>query len=848
MKYFDISIFSIVLFASITLSIGSVFGQAVSINSTGAAPHANAILDVSTTGTQGVLLARMTTATRIGWIPTTSGVTVYDTDTESYWYWDDTANAWREIPNTSGIVTTLDGAYDGGGSGLGRTITGDAGSVQITGTSGAVALETDGDIQLATDQWIGIGLAGPRIEFENASGRLNMQNADVELDDGAWIGVGSTIERIEFDGANGEINVLGAELGVNTTAPTEQLDVNGQIRMRTGASNGFVPVGNATGVMTWTDPTTLGLDVTTASNGLTEVANDIQLGGSLTQATTIALGSNNLSFNASGTGVFEITDGTEVLMDVADAGTGTNDGRIQIYRNNAVQHTIHGDGNTVFNDQGANRDFIIESVGSSSMFVVDADANALGVGTNAPDVHSVADIRSTTKGILFPRMTEAQRDAIGQGTNTDYGLWIYNEDTDHYNYWDGNSWEEVVPAADLDSDDDWYQTTSTNTPTAIGDWIYTNGNVGINVGSTVGTLPLAALHAQSNAYIGDYNTGGFFNSNATLHIAKTANPHILLEDIGTNTGGLSFDGNGLHVATENGNIDFKTGVIFNGSFSGTGSARMTILNNGNIGIGTTTPDTKLHVDQQTNGLSVPLVVRNSAANTNGDIVGIGLVNEQVEYGNFYKAAMVHERTSGFGVGKLHFLVDDAADANSATLTESRMTILPNGNVGIGSTAPGAKLYVNGDATISGKFNSNGIQESSDKRFKKNINNLNGALENVMKIQGVTYDWRTEEFPERNFASRTEIGVIAQDLEEIYPELVSTDAAGYKSVQYSHIVPVLIEAIKEQQNMISGLTSTVENLSASLEAQHSKMRDLHTQVSNMEFEIQQSVIKSEVTDE
>ncbi len=110
----------------------------------------------------------------------------------------------------------------------------------------------------------------------------------------------------------------------------------------------------------------------------------------------------------------------------------------------------------------------------------------------------------------------------------------------------------------------------------------------------------------------------------------------------------------------------------------------------------------------------------------------------------------------------------------------------------------------------GKFNSYGIEELSDARYKKNIEKLNGALENVLKIQGVTYNWRQNEFPERSFGSQTEIGFIAQDLEKIYPELVNTNDEGYKSVQYSHMVPVLLEAIKEQQGLIEHLTRRLDD--------------------------------------
>ncbi len=123
----------------------------------------------------------------------------------------------------------------------------------------------------------------------------------------------------------------------------------------------------------------------------------------------------------------------------------------------------------------------------------------------------------------------------------------------------------------------------------------------------------------------------------------------------------------------------------------------------------------------------------------------------------------------------------------------------------------------GNLTIDGKFNSQGIQETSDARFKKNITGISNALSTVLSLEGVTYNWRTEEFPERAFSERMEFGVIAQQIEKYVPELVSTDEDGYKSVQYSHMVPLLLEAIKEQQDIINSQSKELGVLKASVEA-------------------------------
>ncbi len=104
--------------------------------------------------------------------------------------------------------------------------------------------------------------------------------------------------------------------------------------------------------------------------------------------------------------------------------------------------------------------------------------------------------------------------------------------------------------------------------------------------------------------------------------------------------------------------------------------------------------------------------------------------------------------------------------------------------------------------VNGKVKSTGINETSDGRLKKNITPITSALDKVLSLEGVTYDWRMEEFPERNFLAGKQYGLIAQELEKIIPELVDTDEEGWKSIEYSHLVPVLIEAIKEQQAIIA----------------------------------------------
>ena len=101
--------------------------------------------------------------------------------------------------------------------------------------------------------------------------------------------------------------------------------------------------------------------------------------------------------------------------------------------------------------------------------------------------------------------------------------------------------------------------------------------------------------------------------------------------------------------------------------------------------------------------------------------------------------------------------------------------------------------------------------TSDKRLKTDIRPLENALAKVLKLNGVSYKWRAAEFPKMNFDSKQHVGVIAQEVEAVLPEAVETGEDGYKSVSYGNLTPLLIEAIKEQQQTIDKQQQRIEKL-------------------------------------
>lgn len=106
---------------------------------------------------------------------------------------------------------------------------------------------------------------------------------------------------------------------------------------------------------------------------------------------------------------------------------------------------------------------------------------------------------------------------------------------------------------------------------------------------------------------------------------------------------------------------------------------------------------------------------------------------------------------------------------------------------------------------------------SDIRLKRDISPLENALGNITMLQGVTFVWDSDNVPrDMNMTDGQQIGFIAQEVEEVYPELVSLGPNGYLLVDYDKVTPILVEAIKEQQYEISSLQQENADLEKRIE--------------------------------
>ena len=300
----------------------------------------------------------------------------------------------------------------------------------------------------------------------------------------------------------------------------------------------------------------------------------------------------------------------------------------------------------------------------------------------------------------------------------------------------------------------------------------------------------------------------------------------------TNTSGVMGAANDAYLYNVGQNFLLGTGtaakslVFMTGGTTQSSNERMRISGTGLVGIGTTSPASLLEVGSSSGSSTAAITTRTSTsvssftaanyANYNGGVI-------QSTYPGGVIGQVLNIAASGANSGNWPSNIALWTRNSGGTNASEKMRITDAGNVGIGCTSPNYKLQVVGDIAADGgtlraasAVISTTITACSDIRYKKNIMPLSNALSNVMKLQGVTYNWKVSEFPERYFNDKKQIGIIAQELEKIYPELVETDAKGYKTVDYSKIAPILIESIKEQQQQIKGQQEQIDLLKSQLE--------------------------------
>ena len=201
---------------------------------------------------------------------------------------------------------------------------------------------------------------------------------------------------------------------------------------------------------------------------------------------------------------------------------------------------------------------------------------------------------------------------------------------------------------------------------------------------------------------------------------------------------------------------------------------------GNIGIGTNTPQAKL--DISSTGAETIILRDNDSLVTDPTFTSYIRSRDSAGTPVWY----VGDGSSG--AGGLWLLNYQANPIHLATAGVTRMTVDGVGNVGIGTTAPSYRFQV-GTAADGSEARANAWNLLSDERLKKNFEPIPDALEKILSLNGYFYNWN------RGKDKSRKMGVKAQEVEKVFPEVVSQGADGFKSVSYDHLVAPLIESVK-----------------------------------------------------
>lgn len=399
------------------------------------------------------------------------------------------------------------------------------------------------------------------------------------------------------------------------------------------------------------------------------------------------------------------------------------------------------------------------------LLLVAATAQAqVAIGIASPAASAMLDVTSTSKGMLIPRMTTANRTGIASPAT---GLQVYDTDLNQFYFYNGTAWTAFA--------------NNTNYWTPLSGNIYNNTGTNVGIGTTT---PGDKLEVNGNIRLS--GTGTILAAPST-----TGSGYSLTVKAGDPNVGIGGSGGSVSITATN---NMPSGGSGYGNLGTSGAVNITAGSGYNSGGG--------HINITAGASSCWSLTANSHADVNiqggQNLVAADAASINVEGGGTVGSSCPTANANG---GNL--ILKSGIGTGSGT--QGTIQLL-NGNVGIGTTSPTQKLHVAGNICYTGS-----IAACSDFRYKTNITALNNPLQRLMRLRGVNYYWRTEEFANMNFTDKIQTGFIAQEVEKIFPEMVFTDNEGYKSIDYSRLTPVLVEAIKEQQKEITAINRRLEEL-------------------------------------
>lgn len=421
----------------------------------------------------------------------------------------------------------------------------------------------------------------------------------------------------------------------------------------------------------------------------------------------------------------------------------------------------------------------------------------VGIGTANPDASASLDITSSNSGLLIPRVSLESTTDVVTITSPQTSLLVYNTNTSTgatavipgFYYYDSARWVAMGTGSE------WALLGNAGTNPTL-NYVGTSDNQVLSLATnTTSRVQLSnnsfQMRAMGNGTEGapfyswnnDRNTGMWLRGADDLSLASGGVEFIRLDEGGTDVLVINEDSeNSFDVRMEGAN---EQNLFFLDGFTD------------RIGIGTSNPGSRLDVFSNTR----------FAINTVGRQKGI----------------FASSQTANVGSSGGSFILDNDANAGNGRIADGVMAgVIQGGSIvgayGLVNTADNNWGMYTTDNSVALQFFT-----FSDSRLKSDIQEVTGALNQIKKLRPVEYFWDTKRFPSFGSEKRKQIGFLAQELEEVFPELVNkasvslpesdTKATGQKfdAVNYDGLIPVLTKALQEQQEIIEKLEKRIEIL-------------------------------------
>jgi hypothetical protein len=633
-----------------------------------------------------------------------------------------------------------------------------AGPVDGSGTANYITRWVDTDTITTSSIYetggnIGIGTTSPGVKFEvNSNSTLPIIRSRYDSTyytdyDSNGIDFRGTSQTFDIKD-NGTIAIRiasGGNVGIGTTSPAYKLSVVGKIALNDGGNSVFI--GTNAGLS----------DDATANNNIAIGTNASQ--NNVSGSQNVAIGHNTLVNNTN----------------INNTAVGSN----------ALQNNTTALNNTAFGSYALNANTVGSSsiaVGAAALITNTTGNHNTGVGNSALRLNLTGSQNVGVGGsVMFNNTNGSDNVAIGWNSARYFGT-----GTSALTDTSGSIFLGTLARANASGEVNQIVIgmnalgLGSNTVVLGNDNVTTTalkGNVGIGT-----TSPNGKLEVNGSAYFGT-----FINTDIKYSFVSSGSVgsyHTYVNN--TNSTGGTY-GLGVNIANTSTN-----GYIL--GLSSGGTERMIVRNDGNVGIGTSSPSYKLDVD----GGSDTTVARFYNSGTTSTILQLGdtgnsqysefIWNADTSVASIFKAGTAF---SGYGgANSLNIYNQTGPISFHPNNISNAMTIASSGNIGIGTTSPSYLLDVNGTARVTT------LIETSALKYKINIQPLEPQLSKVAQLEPVTFDWIDKPNP------KTNIGLIADEVEKIYPEFVSkTEDGEIEGIEYSKLTTVLIQSIKELKEIV-----------------------------------------------